>query len=137
MKLRSTLHPRNNILTTGVVLLLLFGSAIFLVSQTINRIARKMNRTIVTEVCDNHYALLQAEFEQCTQPNEAIGEFLQSQASFSLEKLSILIHTLQESDPKIYRIRLTDLSARQTYTFLPNGQVLQATATAEEIEGLF
>ena len=133
MKLRSTLHPRNNILTTGVVLLLLFGSAIFLVSQTINRIARKMNRTIVTEVCDNHYALLQAEFEQCTQPNEAIGEFLQSQASFSLEKLSILIHTLQESDPKIYRIRLTDLSARQTYTFLPNGQVLQATATAEEI----
>lgn len=116
MKL-SNLRPQRGVLTTGFVLLAAFGVAIFLVGRTINRIALKMNRTIVREVCDNHYAALRAEFEKSARPTDIVAGFLSAHPQFTREEAAILADALRQSDPKISRIWLQELPSGRTETF--------------------
>lgn len=116
MKL-SHLKPQRSVLTTGLVLLVTFAVAIFLIGRTINRIALKMNRTIVNEVCDNHYAALKAEFEKSICPSDVVAEFLAEHPKFTRDEADILTETLRQSYPKISRIWLQELTTGRTEIF--------------------
>ncbi len=112
------LRPQRGVLATGFILLALFGVVIFLVGRTINRIALKMNRTIVNEVCNNHYSALQGEIGKSLRPTEIVIDFLSTHPVFSREEATLVTDVLRKSDPKISRIWIQDLTSQRTELFV-------------------
>lgn len=98
----------------GFILLIVFGVSIFLIGCAITRVAKRMNNTLVDQLCLHRFDGIASELYRTEQIGKTAQDFFTNSKRINEEDFEALASTLLNLDPKVGRVWLCrpELSSR-------------------------
>jgi hypothetical protein len=103
------LRRRGNVLTVGIVLLVILGVSLFLVGNLINQMGAKLNKAVVAERSRLHFNLIKSEFSITGDIVELTADYLAAGDNHRNEKENFALEAAIRLDPKVSRVWRMDI----------------------------